>query len=253
MSPRKQRILIISDSRGRDLEHYIPDYLQSAYSFDFKIYPGITLQSLYNKIKRNRKSYSLQIVIGGICSLTEKSRDRRKKSIKYNTSSEKKREIKDTITKLISLNDHTTVATITPASLSDFFKYNNPSSNSRSTDVPDYSSQQVNLDKDISEINQFIKDTCLDKDRVLVNLAKASYKQSKKRRGKKSIIHTRFYNKSLSDGVHPSSELKKAWSKIISGAIKTFLDFHPSLLDSENSQTEEDDSWNFKRRHSKHH
>ena len=57
---------------------------------------------------------------------------------------------------------------------------------------------------------------------MLVNLARASYKQSKKRGGKNSVIHSRFYSKSLSDGLNPSTELKKAWSMIISGAVKTF-------------------------------
>ena len=214
MAVSSTTIRILTDSRGRGLEHRILSELDSSKNIRiiFNVYPGTTLEKLRHKLPRGQAA--LTLIIAGICNFTTSSKEGRKRIVTYNTAlnvrQERKDSIKSTILDLLDNYGSCIVSTIAPAKLT-------------TLDNLDQKDDQQALLADLQEINTFIKEESEKRNINILNLAKTFFLSSRKRRGKSRKTVWRFAEEALPDGVHLNPKLQDRWAKIIATCITKFL------------------------------
>lgn len=200
---RSTCLLIVGDSRARNIKDQIDYRLPHLAKFGAVI-PGVGLEGIYRRIIKEVETLEhtytkiILLLIGGICSFTEKLKD---KSIQYKKQDklETAKESIQTIWDFAREKEiHIITSTIIPVDLA---KVNNKKL--------DQSKQQAVLDKHIKEINTFIlSNTAVGS---VINLNKLASKTSLKRTGKRNQHRRRIVklNKNLlCDGVHPGVHLR---------------------------------------------
>ena len=244
---RKTRILLLSDSRGAGLKSIIQKNTPANYDihWDEITLPGATLETLRKKVERasRRSNWDITIVNGGICNLTHRIKNRHETYIEYKIS--KLEETRQAIDQIIqSLGDRAHICTITPASIQKYADHYNTRLNDTNIEI-----EQQNLLEDIEELNEYIKSRNIHRDFPTINLAIKSFSSKLKKQGNKKKRITKFNDKELKDGVHPSEHLKTIWAKyIVQMATKIANNIHNRPPHSDSSSEEsENESWNFKR------
>ena len=208
-------IHIISDSRGAGLQKILSNKAEASPSsnhlkFSVTVKSGARLETLAKIAINQKKNYDIQVILGGICSLTSKQG----KVVSYVHSEENIQEIKDTINVLFTkLQRRLLVCTIPPASVV-------KSNEHHKVQTVNRSDQQKQLEKDLADINHFIA-SCASRISPLIQLDAASLVGSlkKRNRARKTTVRVKSYNyKHMIDGVHPSEHLKGLWcDKILRG------------------------------------
>ena len=232
-------ILLITDSRGRDIKSRIQTHQDLKHlNLELQYYPEATLETIQKKIERLQRGcrnniWDHIIVIAGICNFTTRTKDRdRKPHIAY--SNRNTEAICHTIDTLLNIHENIHICTITPAVL-------HKASDRQDTDIE---SEQLNLEEDISEVNQHIINQNIQKDRPTFDLAKLSTIRSVKKQGPKKKRIIRLNQHHLEDGVHPSSPLQELWIRYIKNMVIKITNAEYAL---EDDNTEDEDSGNFKR------
>lgn len=75
METKVYKVIILADSRGRDLENR-PNKISSDIQFHIEVHPGADLKRLVNRVQQlpsvnDRPFFNLAIILGGICSITK--------------------------------------------------------------------------------------------------------------------------------------------------------------------------------------
>ena len=236
--------MLITDSRGKDLEPLLLKYNTRNYHWDIRVFPGATLQSIERKLAKYHAKADIIIVLAGICNFTSKIRTRTRSSIEY-----KVRRTEETKTTINSILDKfgrkTHICTITPADLS-------------KQPTPDTSSaeEQSNLLEDIEATNTHIKDLNITRDLPTIDIAINSYTKSLKKQGGKKKKIIKFTSKDLPDGIHPSASLKDTWAKYLTKCTNNLADKllrHDEPEPSTEETSSDEENWDFKRpRFNKH-
>ena len=107
-----------------------------------------------------------------------------------------------------------------------------------------------NLIEDIEATNRHIIARNIRADRPTFDLSKQSYSLSLKRQGPKRKRITKFNDKELPDGVHPSITLEQIWAKYIAKvtiAILTKEERKETTSEDEEADPQPSGSWDFKR------
>lgn len=256
-------IICISDSRGRGTCKYLRekgDLPQNTHVSEASV-GGADFHALFREIRHRtrditKKYPSNQITIilqGGICHLTTKARNTGE--IYYDPPARVIQEIKETITTIINYTKERqyklVIATIIPANLQasfNFLQNKKRTITSRYTDNQ-RGEQQQKLEKDITEINNFIEEVCKKDNVTKLNFYKQVTKTSKKKR-KREQDKTKTHYTDLYDGVHPNSQLKETLLNKIKGACKYIRSKEQEQQEEGSSQDSEPDNrkWDFKRR-----
>ena len=242
---RNYKVIIFSDSRGRNLARLLNRIEDSTIDISYEVHvlPGATLDLIHKKIERSSRRYSwdLCIIIAGICDLTVRVVTRTHRYLEY--TNRRLIETKSIINQILDSQEKTHISTITPALLSKYSSYRN--------NDPTIEDEQKNLMDDIEDINRHIISRSIQRDVPTINLAKLSYDLSLKKQGNKHKRITKFSDKNLPDGIHPSIKLEEQWAKYISKQTEAILIKQASqqqLTESTEDETDDDDSnWNFKR------
>lgn len=246
LSDRTFKVIIFSDSRGRNLAKHLHkvDQTDIDIKYEVQILPGATLDTIQKRIERSSRRYTwdLCIVLAGICNFTEKITNRNHRYLQYKTS--QLSETKTTIEQILrSSNDKLHLCTITPAALEKF-------SNFRKGDDT-VQEEQLNLLKDIEEANRTIININIERDLPTIHLARLSYSLSLKKQGPTKKRITKFTPTDLPDGVHPSRNLEEKWAKYIAKQANSIIRKNQAKLNEEQQDDTEDEaheeSWNFKR------
>ena len=236
------RALLISDSRGRGIKTQLIEKIPETnnITWDEIILPGATLERIQQRLERSqrRNKWDLVIIIGGICNFTTRTVTKRTRLLEYKTSKlDKAKEAINNILVQQGLKTH--ICTLTPASL---VKYS-------TEPTPQTITEQEELIKDIEELNNHIATKNIERDSPTIDLARQSYTSSLKKQGNKRKRISKFNDKDLEDGVHPSAELQDKWTTYMAQVIsKIAHKIRPEDQDeSSSSEDEETESWNFKR------
>ena len=224
----RKHVLFISDSRGRGFDSYVESQNASdEYRYRYIIESGLTLEKIKEKIHQQHRyrKFDYTVVLGGICSLTEKTKQKRKAILSYpkNNSPDKKERVIKIINDLKEkLAGQINLCTIIPACLTKYYQVQN-----RTKETPDFTDEQSALLDDIEEINNTIKRLNSITNTPNIDYARRCYKHSLKRRrtGDKNI-KTRvkeFENTKLWDGVHLDKVYQSKLFEIIFDTIKRQL------------------------------
>ena len=215
----KPKVLIVTDSRGFGLTLQITrnqriNTLRGA-ELDVKLYSGATLQELHECIRRANtfKSYDLNIVVGGICNLTE-----RISWSGYNILHYPVKDLSSTKNTFLELREQyqgkVIFATICPAGLTKHARVKN-----HIDELPQelenlLTENQIRLNRDIEEINSWILENNRQYNCTNIDLSKIAKSQSIKRKlsGEKYRIQ-HFSDKNLYDGVHGNVLQRERWHK----------------------------------------
>ena len=196
--------------------------------------PGATLETILKQIERasrRAKNWDLCIILGGICNITNRIATKGHRYIEYTIS--KVDECKAAIDQIFESSiNHLHICTITPASLAKYLNHRNGD--------PKINEEQTNLLHDIEIINNYIKEYNISKDRPTIDVAKQSYSLSLKKQGKKNKRNTKFQDKDLPDGVHPSITLEQKRAKYMANmACKIIKKEHTIEMDTNPSSSDE--------------
>jgi hypothetical protein len=225
----QDRIIILSDSRGRGLTTKISreSGIPRSVHVNGIAKGGAKLDNLLDDLKRLQHRYRRDnitaLIFGGICNLTTKSGDpkRRDLQIFYRRSHKNIRHMKWLIDQLIETAKDKSVdlilSTIPPANLL-AAKQNNIQKNHLSHHKCMFSDselqrQQLDLESDIVSINKHIIARCKRADISLFNPNKAICRDSvkDKPRNKKRRREQFTYNCFKEDGVHAGEYLEEEW------------------------------------------
>lgn len=241
-SCQKPNIVIITDSRGAGLERILREKsLTKGYSLDINVdvYRGAKFNKLCQKASIAQKDHHLVVILGGICSLTEKKGSTVTYSRKPNELVKLRQDIDDI---LCRLGKKLLIGTIPPASV---IKHNLLRGNT----VGQIEKQQKDLEEDLGAINRYISD-CENRITPLIKLDLASTRSSIKKKGRcknKKLKIKKFDYRHMRDGVHADDHLKKLWADKIINAINSALSTSEEDIPSQESSPEED--WgDFKRK-----
>lgn len=257
------QILLFTDSRGRRLQKYVHDnHCFTRQQVSVFVQPGATIERLTSSMKqqilkiKNHNSDTNTIFIimaAGICNFTNKFTHDGGIQIQYLHNQGKTTYINNKLSELYEYmyanNIYFKAVHIPSVSLtlsSDFNLSNGKLKKSFLTQT-DFQEQQINLEKDIGDVNSHISSLNLkygrrsvrwDRDLILFKQKKRGHDGSKK------VTHVSMNYKMLYDGVHPNMELSNKWYHFLCKSVE--LD----LQDIEDSSTDSEDdsqSWDFKR------
>ena len=254
------QVLVVTDSRGSNLEAYLkgedsPDPVEDLRKLcrvKVKVFKGADLQRLENKITTLARdtNYDLILIIGGICSLTTRSKERGLSLLHYISQEERLASIKDTITRLDSTyKEKIHIARIPPACLRTYFSHFN-----KGQQIPGYlTDQQEDLLRDIQDINDHITTINVNRHqeridldaKLLVQSCKTSKTRSGRRRKKRP--RTTFQGELLIDGVHATRDLEEKWYRRIAGTLYNWATKQEVVDTSFTSESDDPDTWRFKR------
>ena len=213
-SERKRRILIVSDSRGKQLKPYInpPQGCQ----IEFAIKEGATLNEAKNITweKLNNTRYVCSYLMVGICSITMK--DAGLIYLPFDTKEEivdaTTREIKTTLAELDGLFTTPIVMCAFPGV--DLIRANNKNAKG-------HHPQQDFLNEAIIEVNDYIADHNLSRGFSTPMLSAAIHRcHGRKKDGAKKYRH--HYCR-LQDGIHPTAPTLKYWGKRFEEDFEQFV------------------------------
>ena len=235
-------VLIITDSRGRNLLPQLNKHQFIGFKINFKVlsFPGATIESILKRIERSSRtqSWDLYIIIAGICNLTHRVVTKGHRFLEY-----KNRKVEECIGAVDQvfdsvLKDNLHICTFTPASLHKYSNYRN--------DDPSIKEEQDNLLQDLERINNHIKKRNISADRATIDLAKQTYSLSLKKQGSRHKRVTKFTDKELPDGVHPSIKLEKTWAKYIAHMTVQIIRKRLQPADDPTDESDDSDHGNFK-------
>jgi hypothetical protein len=222
--PRKNCILVLTDSRGKGLQELI-DRQPVGYNICdiiVQTIPGAKLSDtiksaeLYLGGKKFGRGYSVKLVCiqAGICDLTTLKLSGNNRYIEYHRKEDVVKELLDKIARVYSLHSgRINISTIAPASIEQSLK-------TRGLPVElieDLSSQQLNLLEDIEKINKLIIECNIACGIESIDLAQKVFSDSIKKKEKRR--RRVFAGKRLSDGVHATDKLQNSWHKLSAAVI----------------------------------
>ena len=225
----RKNVLLISDSRGRGFDTYVERQdIPEGCRFFYIIEGGLDLRKIADKINQQHKYRKIEytIVIGGICSLTEKLTTRGKNKVQYPVQN---RAVKrdETIRIIDELKgkykDKINICTIIPASLSKHYKVRNRVKSSDAHKIPDFSEDQAALLEDIEVINNHIKTLNASTGTPNIDFARRLYKNSLKckrtgDKGRRKRVGE-FCDSRLYDGIHLEEESSYKFFELIFNTI----------------------------------
>lgn len=242
-----------TDSMGHGLCKFMKENDQRVHVENhFVVKSGTTIGYLrfhVNRLVKDITGFSLPesitiVLAACINNLTSKIKNNTSFEIIYDITSERKEhlqiELIDFFQQFYEQKINVKIATIPPANLDKYnkfkYRYNK-----------NYEQQQKNLETDVKEINHFIVDLNTSCNNSTINLAKDLFKYGKRRsgrKGRKTKLYARFCYANLYDGLHASFHLKMKWFQVLlSSSINDIL---PNYFDQD-SLSEEDSTWDFKR------
>ena len=256
----KDLVIVITDSRGKGIEEYIKaNDLEDDFAIVTKVIRGCDVSRAAHLARSLISSYQHRnyycMIFLGICSLTELSRTKRSRSIRYpdQTRDSKVQCIIDDLKGLkAEFGDRINYPTIIPASLTKFYSFSNPGKSIPS----DLSQEQNALLEDLNTINSWIKDMNLKSSITsTVNLSARFFSKSiKKNRKTKSGAKRRvekFNDNQLYDGLHLNDGIRSTCFELLfEGARRDLFrlnvsNSHSAQETSSEESTSED--WDFKR------
>ena len=229
------RVILLSDSRGVGLIQQIraEGILPPSTIIEGREFRGATLEDLYSQL-RKRTIYrnscrTVALLLGGICDFTTKSFTHRGTEIIYQPTCSRITSLQDTISSLVRFskrNDlNLILSTIPPACILKATDYNIKHKKllQSSYTLQELTRQQELLERDITEINNYIVETAQKENLPHIRLVKAVL--HKKKKGEKAKDPpTRFVYSKFPDGIHPNSDLKNTWVSIIAAYCLKALD-----------------------------
>ena len=260
MASCKQKFLIITDSRGRDLKNFIntnESGLNSHFDIEVRVRPGRKFEELKSELTTWRpttrlfkeRTWDYAILAGGICNLTTKSNEEGRRYLRYVRDENTIQHIIDLTSELSSkYSDKINIVTIPPACLTNYFKHNNQGEELTADEITVHSEQQAALEEDINRINSTITSSNIAKETRTIDWAQKTYSSSLKKKRKRDnpdrVLKLKSSN--LPDGVHPDEKLRNIWFQRVTAFMwKTVNNINSDF------QTE-DESWNFKRKPNQH-
>ena len=255
---------IVTDSRGRRLEHYLrgkPRISRSDITFLQVIccsIPGATTTKVQVHLTQHlsRVNPDTIIIAIGICNLTTKTVLNGRNILLYETNKEKREEIvKGTCDglediKAVHEDEQRKVlfATFPPCSLVKYFTSRNPGAQ-----VPEYLiEEQEALIQDVEEINSTIKRINEESNYPTIDWDKYVYHQSVKRRRSGTVRKKirRFVDLNLPDGLHFNDKLQDQVFNRLYQQIRSLQNQdQPADLDtSQDTTSGEESGWQLKRR-----
>jgi hypothetical protein len=253
----KPTFLIVCDSRGRGLKDYInknENGLHLHFNVVVRIKPGKKLEELQLELTTQQpttrhfreRTWDHAIIAGGICNLTERTKEQGIKYLRYTRDEANIQGIIDNIRELrAKYNEKLNIPTIPPACLLNYYIKNNVGDLS-DVEKNHHEQQQTALEEDLERINSDIINVNATNQITTIHWAQKTYSSSlkKKRRRAEPDRIVKLKSSNLPDGVHPDETLKKLW-------FKRVTDYMWKVANSDNynsdSQTEEE-TWNYKRR-----
>ena len=246
----RKNVLIVSDSRGRGIDNYIerqetPEGLR----FFYIIEGGLELGKIADKINQQHRYRKIEytVVIGGICSLTEKLFVKGKSKVHYPIQDRTNK--KDEVIRIIQtlkerLKDKLNICTIIPASLSKYYKTRNKVRANDTNKIPDFNEEQQALIEDIDEINNHIKSLNISTNTPNIDFARRLYKSSLKckrtgDKGRRKRV-SEFCDTKLYDGVHLDEENKTKFFEIVLNTITRQISIGAQQPTSRDQQEEQD-------------
>ena len=229
-----RKILIIADSRGRNLGDELSNHL----SFDFKVsyHPGATIEeaTLYSLKSLYKEKPELIIIMAGICQITYKNKKRR-----YNLRNSPERviirryfESLDTARQTIMYYCQQRELHMPKISIATQTGANLAAQNKLSIKHQD----QDKMDNIIHEINRQVVELNTRYDIPTVWTSKYTHRYSSLTKKYKA-----GYN-SLKDGIHPTEKLTKCWGIEINRACRVIYGLdHESIKNSMKIQIDNDE------------
>ena len=256
-------IVTVADSRGRGLgdflrhgvEHMhditIQDSSRGGANYDQLTETAKALTK--NAIRANPSHRVILVLFGGICSFTQVTRRGSESEITYERDETRvaslKRKLDDLYDFCKSKGFYLLSTSIIPASLQKAQDHYIQTRRLSVPHLPDIESRQSDLEADIAEFNSYVKIKAESESCAHVNLHKEIQKNAIKGKRKhcKRRVTTTDYAK-LTDGVHPTEDLKiQLSSKIQQACLFLINDTDWDTEASTQSETEPD-TWQFKRR-----
>lgn len=215
MLPRKAdppRVLLLADSRGRNLDVDLRDLLGNAFTLAY--YPGATIMEALIKSEYliKNKNWSQIYCMAGLCDVTEKNKTSRIVSMKNQNSSHLVSSYINTLheaysmIKQLSPHADTVKCIFCPVTGMNFSSYN------RRLHHPDDISAQVVLNETIPLLN-----TEIVKFNNSINSLTPWTSRIIHRRHRRSYIN--YYEKLASDGCHLSPPVCRHWAESLHDAI----------------------------------
>ena len=206
-----RKLLILTDSRGRDFRNQIPFIQVPALKVEVIVYSGATFETIaihaIQLLSSSPDTYDLCAIFAGICSFTERTTlnnehrlhyPLQERSAKISGVLETARDLKERFGRKIVFH------TIIPASLPKYFFTRNNSIDF----FPGIEEEQNALLKDLERVNDSLTSLNARAGNATCNLSNRFTSHSLKREygGEKRIAYrlSRFSDTNLPDGIHPN-------------------------------------------------
>lgn len=202
-------ILILADSRGRDLIDLLNDNNHNL-QFEVKCYPGATIRTLRGHLvyltdgRKNPSKYTMVVLFGGICSVTEiQYMPYRAAVVRYDGSDEILKEFTSECHELLEIADRLPLPVVFSSIVGiDLIKYAGHY-NEKLFDM------QRTIDCVIPRINLLIKEVNELRGLITPNISSCVHRCKGKGKGYRT-----YYGKLL-DGCHPSEEVRVTWARAL--------------------------------------
>lgn len=251
-------VIIVSDSRGRGLIEFSQKDEYRNYIHIIRILPGKRFDQVAeiakDLISQNADNYYC-VLLAGICSLTELSTVNGIRQLTYplQNRDHKVAQLTEQIQDLkFQFGNRINICTIVPALLAKYSAVTSANLQQESTDSnsKEIQQQQEALIDDIQQINEIILKLNSEYNNINISLCRRFFVYSKKKQRKTNSGASRRVSKlnaeALVDGVHFSDKIKTTCFSLIYTAIKRDLDKSDTL--SQDSLSESDQDWDFKRK-----
>lgn len=198
------KVIILADSRGRDLENRLNRY-NSDVQFHVEVHPGANMKQLIKRIQtlprtKGKPAYQLVIIHGGLCNITKiEYMPYRAAVLQMDTVGELLDKFKNDCENQIVINANIPVL-FSPVVGIDLVRYAGHWNESL------FKMQPV-IDEVITEINTYIRTFNCERGLPTPNTSSCIHRC----RGKDKGYRTHYQK--LYDGCHPSDEIKEIWAK----------------------------------------
>lgn len=249
----RSRIHIISDSRGADFQNIL-DHLDSNFAYTVSVNSGAGLSKLIDIASLHLQQFDLQIIVGGICDVTDKTGA----YITFTKSNQRQERFRTIISDARDrMGRRTLFANVAPASLSKYnaFKLSILRKRKRSHITnPPTTATQGELEEEVQQINKIIEKDCEQHNLPVINLEQSLQWTTKKKtgRGKKTTktIKKLSYG-GLYDGLHADDSTKRSWCIKIKKAAQ--IAYNNLVLEASSQESSQEEDWSdFKRRRLDH-